>query len=201
MIKAHRCPGRGPGCGAVVDRVLRHPPGLVEQLVALEDADAVPGGAEGDLYPFGVVVIGRPRVECRSEILGQDGRLTLAVVLPGQQLVDADPPGVGEGRALTDEREVSDADRTSGRFAAPVAVAERVELLGITEFETGLLTHASPQPQLQRLIGGEVEKSRRQRRGVLVADYEQPRLVVGDRDDDSFEADRHLRIGRHVARS
>jgi hypothetical protein len=128
----------GDALGAVAVELLDEAQ-LVEQLVAVEGAVAVPVGgvveAEGDGGALGAVLalggvsgVGDPGVEGGVDLGGEQGVGGVAVVFPGEEVIDVVPGGGLEGRArlgLIDEGEVGDGDAAAGEVAVAVAEGAR----------------------------------------------------------------------------
>src|SRR6185295_2048811 len=129
---------------------------LVEQLVALEHALAVPDDArqaEGDVRSFAPFGPGReigrrrdPALDAGDDRPVDDLRPAAPPVLPGEEGVDVVPARLAGAvrRLLSHQGEVADRDgaASGARFLRVAqAIAEGVELLDVAELEAGLLAH------------------------------------------------------------
>src|SRR6185369_8200182 len=124
----------------------------------------------------------------------EDGRPTLAPILPWKEIVPPPParPGALQGGrrffALAGEGEVADrkhvrADVTGHGMAA--AVAERIELLDVAELEGALFGDPRPQARLECAMRDRIKRPEGQGVGlaILAGDGEDQGLLVVDGDD------------------
>src|SRR6056297_43130 len=131
--------------GVVVVGPLGDHADAVEQLVALQRPDAVPGWAEGDGDPLPALVVrAGPRRQPGLQLV-HHVRAAVTVVLPGEELVDVRPAGARRRRGLVHQREVTDAQPArTARVGRPVPITEGVELLHVPEIQGGLLPDVAP---------------------------------------------------------
>ena len=129
---------------------------LVQELIALEHADRVPGPAAAEIHgdaPLARSVFAGPALERGGKRLGEGGRRTAAAVLPGKNVVIVEPGRPGRRLRFLDEAQVP--DRQVPRIAgipAAIAVPEGIKLLDIADREAGLRGDPAPQAQIERGI-------------------------------------------------
>ena len=165
MVEGKFSPGDGRVAGTVaaVTLELGHEAGLVEELVAFEHADRVPGPpvAEVRLYAMATRrVAAGPARERREQRVADDDRQARTPVLPGQEVITVDPRGAGGGLRFLHESEVCDGQLTLAvHRALPVTVAERVELLDVADGQPGLRPNPAAQAQLQCPVAVGIEQA------------------------------------------
>ena len=100
------------------------------------------------------------------------------------------------------QREIADRDDVRCRVSVlgvASAIGKCVELLGITEVQTGLIVNPGPEPAFKRTMLTRIKRTERQyvRRADAVrfaTDHKSDGLIVGDRYDRRVEADTDGRV-------
>src|SRR5680860_717520 len=218
MVEGHRAPKLGQAgplfCGGTsVALGLSHEAGSVEELVAFEHLLLVPSPADAkaDRYALRAAerargLIGerralRPFLEPRLDLVGEDGGLPVAPVLPGEIGVPGRPVRP-EQRIARPARQRQRADRECmrpSRVGVPAPVAERIELLHVAEVEPGLPLYPFAQADLERAVGTRGERPERKRvprarTGRAGAHHEYVGLPLAYRDDGGVKPEFDLRV-------
>src|SRR5688572_18703464 len=165
VVEGKLRPGRAclAGTAAAVALELGHEAGFVQEFVAFEHADRVPGPPVAEVRLHSVAarrVAPCPARERRDDLPADDGRQSRTPVLPGQEVVTVDPRGAGRGLRFLHEPEVGDGQLALAiHRALPVTVAERVELLDVADGQPGLRPDPAAQAQLERRIAVGIEEA------------------------------------------
>lgn len=180
---------------------------FVQQLIPLEHPHTIKPGlieTEHDPQPILPVLalhplaLGDELLQGRKDVIFDHGRSPAALILPGEEVIDP-LPGCARRRApFADQSQVGDGQQPSIGGAGFVRggtsglIAERVQLFDIANLEPGLALHPTAKSDVEGTVL-RLEQSRRQgRQAVVTLDREHARRIVGDRDDDGFEADLDL---------
>ncbi len=140
----------------------------------------------GPLPPRGQISRGRggqPLIDRRQDHVVEEGGPAGPPVLPGEQLVVAEPArlvwaldGLVAGQGQVRHGQLPPA-------LCPAPVAERVELLEVPHRQAGLTAYQSPDPLLEGPVDFVVKVSGREPELLAVMDGQEPRGGLVDRDD------------------
>ncbi len=178
---------------ALVAAVFGHEFDFVEEFVALEDSDRVPGARVAKVRAHAVLagsIAPGPARERRQQRFADGRRHPGASVFPGQQVVGVNPGGARCGLGFFDQPEVGNGEIACAILRAlAVAIAERVELFDVADRESRLRRNPAPQSELQRRICVGVEEARRQggHTGANLRRRQDTRPARGDGHDDGIQ--------------
>ena len=139
-----------------------------------------------------------PAAQPGFDLGAEDGRLAVAPILPGEELIPAPPVAAGQRLVIgmAGERQIADRDRlrpTAAEAAMHGLLAEGEQLLDITERQAGLGRNPASQTRIEVLVLARQVEAVRQPVGAAAfargAKGQDPRLVVGNGCDGGVEAD------------